>query len=145
MSATSILRQIYACENRIDNLNSKISQLEDDIDDLNNLQSTLDGLHEDFIDEYTGRKDDLKTVSTFKDTVKLAKTYNIGMNELINGPSYYTANNSIVNAQIAVNNKIRQLTSDLEEAEESLNYEYNRINELEWMYDEAIAEEKSYY
>jgi len=145
MSATSILRQMYACENRIDKLNNKISQLEDDIDELNNLNNRLNSLQEDFVKEYNSRRNDIETIGTFTDDVKLAKTYYDGMNGLINGSSYYTANNSIVNSQINVNNKIRQLNAELEEKKNSLGYEYSRLYELECIYDEAVAEESTNY
>ena len=128
MDRTEIQEKINYYQNAIDNSLEERSKLEQQIEELCNLSIKLGTLKSDFESKQLSRKNGLEKLCQTKNTIKAISSYCSGMNSLLNGTEYNSANTGLVTAQQSTDSKRKNLELELDTVNDNLSSYQNSLD-----------------
>jgi len=112
MEASEIRNSIDRNERLIDDCNGKISELNHQIEELEQLRSRIDYIACRFNEKQTQRMSSVSRISNMSETVKLAGAYAGGMNELVTGAESRNVSDGLDTAKERVGQEIQRLQEE---------------------------------
>lgn len=127
MTEYEIRNNIRYNEELVDDCQSKIRELEEQIDSLECLKSKFLTLQTNFGDRQDARKRGLSGIFNKTGQMRIASRYYSGMNDLLNGTEFMNAYNGLSDAKDAIVQELNKIYTKKDDLSGELNYRKQRI------------------
>lgn len=127
MTEHEIKIKIRKNEDMVDSCQSRIRELEEQIDNLECLRSKFSTLQTNFGDRQDIRKRGMSGVFGKTAQMKIASRYYAGMNDLLNGSEFMNAYNGLSDAKDTIVREIDRIYTQKDDLTGELNYRKQRI------------------